>query len=158
MEMKSPAYWKQANITPLFKGGAKTEPGNYRPVSLTSVPGKVMEMLFIEQVRTHLKLVGIPESCQHGFVTGRSCLTNLLVSLEKWSKALDEGGNVDVVHLDISKAFDTVTHKRLTAKMKRYGLGGNLLGWFVNFLSDRQMRVGVRSEFSDWTDVTSSVP
>ena len=157
-EMKLPADWKQANINPLFKGGVRTEPGNYRPVSLTSVPGKVMERLVIEQVRANLKMVGIPNTCQHGFVTGRSCLTNLLVSLEEWSKALDEGGNVDVVYLDISKAFDTVPHKRLTAKMKRYGLGGNLLGWLVNFLSDRQMRVGVHGEFSDWTNVTSSVP
>ena len=117
IEMKLPSEWKQAskpNITPLSKGGTRTKLGDY----LTSVPGKVMER--IEQVRAHLKLVGILNSCQHGFVTGRSCPKNLLVSLEEWDEALDEGRLVD-------------------------------------FLQDRQMLVGIHGEFSDWTDVTSSV-
>ena len=71
---------------------------------------------------------------------------------------MDEGGSVDVIYLDISKAFDTVPHKRLTAKKKRYGLGGNYLGWLGDFLSDRKMRVGVHGEFADLTNVTGSVP
>ena len=95
---------------------------------------------------------------QHGFMKGRSCLTNLLQSLEKWTQALDEDFGVDVLYLDYRKAFDSVPHKRLLEKLKTYGIHGKLLRWIQSFLEARLMRVGIRGSFSDWIKVLSGVP
>ena len=74
---------------------------------------------------------------QHGFRSGRSCLTNLLETLENWTKALDEGYGLDVVYLDYRKAFDSVPHRRLIEKLKSFGINGKLLQWLDNFLTSR---------------------
>ena len=111
-----PEDWKQANVTPIFKKGAKADPGNYRPVSLTSVFGKVMESIIRDQLVAHLareKLIG---ESQPGFMTGRSCTTNLLEFFEVTSKVCDEGVPFDAIFLDFAKAFDKVPRERLMAK------------------------------------------
>ena len=88
-----PTDWRLANITPLFKKGAKSDPSNYRPVSLTSVVCKLMESIIRDVLVTALK---DKFSCsQHGFMKHRSCLTNISESLEAWTKALDEGNGID---------------------------------------------------------------
>ena len=157
-EKTLPKDWKLANVIPLHKSGNTTEAGNYRPVSLTSVPCKLMESIVMDGVKKHLKKRNIPNDCQHGFVSGRSCLTNLLLSVEDWTEKIDNGSSVDIIYLDISKAFDSVPHKRLTEKIKRCGLNGNVLGWLIDFLKDRKMKVCVRGEYSGWCDVYCSVP
>ena len=91
-------------------------------MSLTSVPCKTMEAIIVDKVKEHLKSIGVPNIKQHGFVSGSSCLTNLLTSLEDWTKEVDDGYAVDVLYLDIAKAFDSVPHERLKEKMKWYGL------------------------------------
>ena len=95
---------------------------------------------------------------QHGFVTGRSCQSNLLEALEEWSRLLDEGAGVDVVYLDYQKAFDTVPHKRLIMKLQGYGITGNVLRWISDFLSKRTQRVAVNNSLSNWSNVSSGVP
>ena len=66
---------------------------------------------------------------QHGFMRGRSCLTNLLESLEEWTATLDEGYGLDFLFLDYRKAFDSVPHKRLIEKLKTFGIKGQFLNW-----------------------------
>ena len=78
---------------------------------------------------------------QHGFVTGRSCPTQLVLSHHKWSKALDEGKQVDVVFLDFEKAFDRVAHNILLQKLCNFGISGMLVNWFKDYLNDREQRV-----------------
>ena len=95
---------------------------------------------------------------QHGFRSGRSCLTNLLETLENWTAALDEGYGLDVVYLDYRKAFDSVPHERLLLKLTACGIGGRLLRWLRSFLVDRTFKVGVRGVFSQPHEVTSGVP
>ena len=75
-------------------------------------------------------------------------LTNLLETLENWTRALDEGYGLDVVYLDYRKAFDSVPHRRLLEKLKGLGIKGKLLQWLENFLISRTMRV-------NWYTLTS---
>ena len=108
-----PEDWRVANVTPLFKKGSREELGNYRPVSLTSVVGKVLETLIKDQMRNYLNKYKLIEGSQHGFTKGSSCLINLLEFYEAVSDWVDEGIAVDIVYLDLKKAFDKVPHRRL---------------------------------------------
>ncbi|KAF1669612.1 hypothetical protein FQV07_0001445, partial [Pygoscelis papua] len=108
-----PDDWRLANVTPIYKKGRKEDPGNYRPVSLTSVPGKIMERFILRALTRHVRdNQGIRPS-QHGFMKGRFCLTNLISFYDQVTRLVDEGKAVDVVYLDFSKAFDTVSHSIL---------------------------------------------
>ena len=121
--------WKLANVTPIFKKGAKTTPGNYRLVSLTSIICKVMESLLRDQIVIHLTENDLIYQSQHGFITKNSYLTNLLEYLETLSKLIDEGHAVDVVYLDFAKAFDKVPYAHLSAVLSSHGIGRDVLGW-----------------------------
>ena len=100
-----PMDWKLANVTPIFKKGARSAPGNYRPVSLTCVLCKVMESLMKDVIVEHLTKNSLIRSRQNGFTTGRSCLTNLLEYMEELSSLVDDGYPVYMFYLDFSKAF-----------------------------------------------------
>ena len=153
-----PAEWKTANVVPIFKKGSKTDRTNYRPVSLTSVPCKIMESLIKDKLVSFLEDNDVITQSQHGFMAGRSCLTNLLESLESWTKALDEGYGIDIIYLDYRKAFDSVPKRRLLERLRSHGISGKLLDWIESFLTGRTMRVGVRGTYSGWLDVISGVP
>ena len=153
-----PADWKEANVTPIFKKGQKSSPANYRPVSLTSVPGKVMERIIKTSIMSHLKRNNLIRKSQHGFMPKKSCATNLLEFLEKVTKAVDEGRDVDVIYLDFAKAFDLVPKHRLLEKLKAHGFGGQVLKWIAEWLTGRKQRVAVNGKFSSWAWVTSGVP
>jgi len=155
---KVPEDWKKANITPIFKKGRKTDPANYRPVSLTSVVCKIMESLIKEKLVEYLEKNDLLTDKQHGFRSGRSCLTNLLEAFEAWTKALDDGYGVEVIYLDFRKAFDTVPHKRLIEKLRQCGITGQLLKWIEDFLTGRKTRVRVNGSFAEWLEVLSGVP
>jgi hypothetical protein len=124
-----PSIWKQANVTPIFKKGIKGNPGNYRPVSLTCVICKIMESLIRDQLVLHLANNQLLRTSQHGFMSGRSTLTNLLEYLEVLTKLVDDGHSVDILYLDFAKAFNKVTHQRLIDKCRGLGVGGNVLAW-----------------------------
>jgi hypothetical protein len=95
---------------------------------------------------------------QHGFLSGRSCTTQLLDTLEHWTKMLDEGLAIDVVYLDFAKAFDSVPHRRLLAKLDSYGIRGKVLRWIAHFLIGRKQRVMINGTASEWGEVLSGVP
>lgn len=153
-----PSDWKVANVTPIFKKGKKTSPGNYRPVSLTSVCCKVMESILRDHFIEHFKANKLFNDCQHGFMSGRSCSTNLLSVLNLWTMALEEEDSIDTIYLDFAKAFDTVPHKRLLRKLQIYGIDGQVHQWVENFLTGRKQKVVVNGEESAWGDVLSGIP
>jgi hypothetical protein len=124
-----PLDWKMANITPIFKKGKKSEPGNYRPVSLTSEIGKILELILKDKIVEYLKTNSLIKESQHGFMSRKSCLTNLLEFSEFVSKALDSGEPLDIIYLDFKKAFDTVPHERLLLKIESLGVRGEIVNW-----------------------------
>ena len=97
---------------------------------------KVMESLIRDKLVKHMTEGRFFCDAQHGFVPGRSCMTQLLVTLELWTAWLDKGESIDVVYLDFKKAFDSVPHLRLLHKLKAYGIDGNLCKWIEHFLLD----------------------
>ncbi|BHF64038.1 hypothetical protein SprV_0200703600 [Sparganum proliferum] len=136
-----PSDWKSATITPLFKGGSRASANNYRPVSLTSICCKIMEKTIKKALMQFLEQHHLLSDAKHGFRSGRSCLTNLLFTLERWTKARDEGNVVHAIYIDFNKAFDSVPHQRLLQKLRNAGIRGRLLVWIQNFLAGRSQRV-----------------
>jgi len=102
-----PDDWRIASVTPIYRKGQKEGLGNYRPVSLTSVPGKIMEWFILSALTGHVKDNHGIRPSQHGFTKGRSCLTNLIF-YDQVTHLVDDGKAVNVVYLDFSKAFNTV--------------------------------------------------
>ncbi|CAM4565036.1 unnamed protein product [Caretta caretta] len=153
-----PDDWKKANVVPIFKKGKKEDPGNYRPVSLTSVPGKIMEQVLKESILKHLHERKVIRNSQHGFTKGRSCLTNLIAFYDEITGSVDEGKAVDVLFLDFSKAFDTVSHSILVSKLRKYGLDECTTRWVESWLDCRAQRVVINGSMSSWQPVSSGVP
>ena len=98
---------------------------NYRPVSLTSTIGKLLETLVRNDIQDHLVCNKLMCDEQHGFRSGRSCCTQLLEVINDGSQAIDDG--VDTVYLDYCKAFDSAPHLSLLSKLESYGIKGSLL-------------------------------
>ena len=119
--------------------------GSYRPFSLTSVPGKVMEQItwYMQDNR------GIRPS-QHGFVKGRSCLTSLISFCDKVTHIVNVGKASDVVYLNFSKAFNTVFHSVLPGKLAVHGLDRYTLCWVKNWLDGQAWRLVVNAVTSSW--------
>jgi len=148
----------QANLTPMFTNGKKEDPVNYRPVSLTSIPGKMMEELILEVIIKQVEEKKVIRSSQHGFTKGKSCLTNLIAFYNGMTGWVDEGRAVGVVYLDFSKAFDTVSHNILLGKLKKCGLDEWSVRWIEKWLHGRAQRVVSSGAESGWRPVTSGVP
>ena len=117
-----------------------------------------MERLLRDKIMDHLENNKLLNKHQHGFRSNRSCLTQLLEYFSEVHNHLDRHDPVDVIYLDCQKAFDTVPHKRLLAKVKALGISGKLLTWIKNFLAGRSQRVKIKDVLSDSLPVISGVP
>ena len=129
-----------------------------RPISLTSVPGKVLESVIKDRMVNFLDTNNLINTSQHGFRQGRSCATNLLDFYQYVFCECDRSSAVDVVFLDFRKAFDKVHHNRLMRKVRALGIQGNVAAWIENWLAGRRKRVIVNGVPSDWTAISSGVP
>ena len=151
-----PLKWKVANVIALHKKGSKSIASNYRPISLTCILCKLYEQCIRLHIMNHVRAV--ISKVQHGFMTGRSCFSNLLESLDIMFDMIAEGESVDIFYLDFQKAFDTVPHYRLFTKLSSFGIHGKTLNMIRDFLSDRSFRVIVGDSKSESFNVTSGVP
>ena len=149
--------WSLANICPLFKKGDRSLACNYRPVSLTCVPCKLLGHIVCSNIMAHLDEYKLLSDRQHAFRKGHSCETQLTIVINDWAKILDNRGQVDTFILDFEKAFDTPPHELLKSKLFSYEIGGKTLKWTDSFLCFRQ-QVVVNGVKSDWTPVLSGVP
>ena len=155
---KLPSIWKKANVSPIFKKGKKQSASNYRLVSLTCILCKFQESLIRDDIVAHMEANSLISKRQFGLMSGRSTILQLLHVMDEWTNILDSGGTIEVCYMDFMKAFDKVHHKRLLAKNKTYGIEGNILKWIKEFLENRQQRVIVNGNYSDWSKVTSGIP
>ena len=153
-----PSKLKAQFITPVYKKDDRTDPANYRPVSLTSHLIKTFERILRDRLVNFLEGNCVISDNQHGFRKKRSCLTQLLSHIEHIYNCLNNNEEVDVIYLDYAKAFDKVDHQVLLAKLKRYGIGGNVLRWIENFLTNRSQTVLVEGSKSSSQPVISGVP
>ena len=153
-----PNDWRSANVTPIFKKGSRCQVGNYRPVSLTSQISKLLESIIRDAIVKHLERNELIKSSQHGFRSGRSCLSNLLYFMDNVTKCVERGESVDVIFLDFAKAFDKVPHQRLLQKLQSHGIRGRVWSWVSEWLKNRKQRVCLNGQTSSWLSVMSGVP
>ena len=153
-----PADWRQGIIVPIYKNNKRPRsPASYRPVCLTSVICKLLERIIHKYFVAYLELNSIISNEQHGFFKNRSTTTNLIKCLDDWSRALDSCTPVDIIYIDLAKAFDSVSHPKLIYKLKKIGIGDRLLSWFSGFICDRQQCVRVENNLSPFRPVLSGV-
>ena len=126
---KLPSDWLKANIIPVFKKGSKHLPANYRPISLTALPCKILKHIIYHDIMAHLESQKILVKHQHGFRKKLSCETQLITMIEAISRSIDCGQQTDLIIMDFSKALDVVPHQRLIHKHDYYGIRGNLKNW-----------------------------
>ena len=153
-----PDIWKHANVNPIYKKGDKTNPSNYRPVSLTCISCKLLEHIICSNLMQHLTRHNILYPRQHGFREKRSCETQLIEFIHDIAFNMQKGVQNDVVVMDFAKAFDEVAHNRLLFKLSSYGVKGNTLGWIGSFLSGRSQKVVLEGKSSTSAPVLSGVP
>ena len=151
-----PAVWKTAHVTAIHKKGCMSDARNYRPISLTCVLCKVYEKIVRSHILDHIAPKIVPQ--QHGFTSGRSCLSNLLEFIDASNDLIEAGDSVDIFYMDFQKAFDTVPHHRLLRKLENLGINGKTLAMISDFLSGRTFQARVGDSLSQTYEVMSGVP
>lgn len=136
-----PNDWRNVHVVPVFKKGEKHDTCDYRPVSLTAVLCKIMEHVIYKNIMHHLDDNNILFANQHGFWKTHSCETQLILAVEDLAMNLDHGGQMDMIILDFSKAFDKVPHQHLISKLQFYGIQGSTLAWIKSWLTRRSQSV-----------------
>ena len=148
-----PEIWKQEFVTPIHKKGDRSKAKNYRPISLTPTIGKILESIIRDKIYQHPIVNNLLVPNQHGFTSGKSCVTQLLHAMDYWTAKLDQSSSVDILYLDFHKAFDTVPHHRLFIKLEAYSIRGKLLQWIKSFLTNRHQKVVLNGVSSNWSTV-----
>ena len=153
-----PELLKTSVITPIFKGGDKLKPKNYRPVALTSHLIKIFEKVVRKHIVKYIEDRNLINPNQHGFRSGHSCLTQLVQHYDRILKAMEDGKNVDVIYLDYAKAFDKLDFNLTLQKIHKLGIRGKVHCWLESFLTGRSQTVHVMGKKSDPEPVISGVP
>ena len=153
-----PVEWLSSQIVPIFKKGARTDPLNYRPVAMTSVPCKVLERIIVKHMRRYLEENNLLSVHQFGFRSQHSTTDQLILTYEEVTRDVDEAKMIDMLFFDFSKAFDKVSHEILIQKLNEIGICPQLCNWIQHFLSARRMQVRVHHAASSWHRVSSGVP
>ena len=148
-----PKEWSLANICPLFKKGDRSLACNYRPVSLTCVPCKLLEHIVCSNIMAHLDEHKLLSEKQHAFRKWHSCETQLITVIDDFAKILDNQAQIDTFILDFEKAFDT-PQELLKSKLFSYGIGGKTMKLIDASLCFRQQRVVVNGVKSNWAPLS----
>ena len=150
------AELKLADLTPIFKKLECFLEKNYRPVSILPVVSKIFERIMQKQINSYVQKYLSPYLC--GYRKGYNAQYALTAMIEKWKQSLDNKGLAGAVLMDLSKAFDTINHELLIAKLGAYGFKKSALAIILDYLSDRWQRTKINTSFSTWSELLRGVP
>ena len=150
--------WKIARVTQIFKNSETAERSNYRPISVLSILSKLFEKLGFDQLYRYLNRNNLLSPSQSGFKTLHSTVSSLLKETDDWYSTLDDSELVDVVFVDLKKAFDTINHSLLCSELKHYGVQKEELQWLNSYLSERKQYCRVNGKDSQVLTIEIGLP
>ena len=151
-----PGELKEANITPIFKKRDKEKCENYRPISILPTFSKIFEKVLFEQISKFFEKIFSKFLC--GFRKGFSTQTALLNLIQIWQKLLDNKNIIGTLLIDLSKAYDCISHDLLLAKLEAYGFSKRSLLLLKSYLKGRKQRVKMFNSFSRWIEIKLGIP
>ena len=151
-----PDNMKLANIAPVFKKKDSLKKENFRPVGILSAISKIFERLIQKQIIGYMENILPPYLC--GYRKNFDTQQALLALIENWEKVLDNKGFGGAVLMDLSKAFDTINHDLLVAKLHTYGFSNDNLKLLYSYLNNRWYRTKIIHKFSSWKKLSQEVP
>ena len=153
-----PTEWKKAKVFPVHKKDDKSDPNNYRPISVLPTIAKLLERLIYDQLYDYLTRNNLLTKHQSGFRSLHSTVTALLDATNEWYFIIDQGRTNAVVFIDLAKAFDCVSHEILLRKLELYGISGLTLDWFKSYLHEREQICVIGDSSSKLRTITCGVP
>lgn len=153
-----PDFFKIARVTPIFKANSPENPTNYRPISILSPISKVYESIIYKRLTNFLNSCNILTKCQFGFRKNHSTALATAELNENMLKNLDDKVYTCGIFLDLSKAFDSVSHNIIIHKLEYYGIRGNTLKLLTNYLTNRQQYTVVQNSSSSLLKINCGVP
>ena len=154
----TPKDWNSAIVTLIYKKGLKSDPSNYWPISHTCICCEIMEHVMLSYIAKPIAKNNILINEQHGFRNKLSIITQLINTTTDWAIVLNNKSQTDIIFLDVSKAFDKISHRYLLSKLHYYGIRNHTLSWIGTFLSDHTQTTVVNGVHSSYVEVTSGVP
>ena len=151
-----PEELKHSEVISVHKKLDPLKKENYRPVSLLPHVSKVFERIIYQQINTYMK--DKLSKCLTGFRKSHGTQHLLVTMLEKWQKAVDKGEYVSALFMDLSKAFDTINHDLLLAKLKTCGFSLNAVKLMLSYSKNRKQQVQINNKFSSENIVIAGVP
>ena len=157
-EGKFPEHLKQAHVIPIYKKGDNEDPDNYRPISITSSLAKVFEQILREQMNEYLERNNLLGPLQFGFPAKYSTTDALLYATENIRKDLNDNQSTAAAFLDLSKAFDSMSHEILLEKLHYLNFDEKAIKMIKSFLTGRYQTVKLSTCSSDWIQLYQGVP
>ena len=143
---------------PIFEAGDAKLVSNYRPISVLPTFSKIAEGLVYIRLENYIIENAILHQNQFGFRSKLSTCMALLELIDKLSRSIDDRQLTIGVFVDLAKAFDTVNHQVLLAKLEHYGIRGTALNWFRSYLSNRKQFVLINNFKSELKNINCGVP
>ena len=153
-----PDSLKLAKLHPIYKGGTKCDPANYRPISILPVVSKLIEKHVTKHLFGYLNKYDLLQKSQSGFRKHHSCNTALIKPVDSWLKSIDNGELVGAIFFDLRKAFDVVDHNLLLKKLSMYKFDNVTLNWTKSYLSNRKQCITENKNQSTFQPVKAVVP
>ena len=154
---KFPFAWAHGTVIPIPKCGDSKLVGNWRPIALVPLPGKVMERLVHKRLLDIIMDAEILSNNQFGFIPGRSTSQAIFKLHKDLTTSINNGNLSALLFVDISKAFDSIHHDRLLNKLSMLGLDHLAVCWLSSYLTRTQATL-FNSKLSNRLPVTAGVP
>ena len=153
-----PDRLKSAIIKPIFKTDDPNLITNYRPISILTILSKIFERAAVDQMISFLEKYELINKNQHAYRKFHNTITCLFEVLQKIYTALDNKKIIAIASLDLSKAFDSISHKLLLKKLPGLGFGNHTVDWIDSYLSNRVQKTKFENFISNSAKVESGIP